>query len=115
MVPGDSGDAARCWRAPNDIFPVETIAIGGRQTIAKGAIGAQGGAWPSVPSAYTPLHRWMIFDSFGRSQFSSPTDSDVLIFIVFLDIYITPGTYPGFRPGEGHLLSKGPPGHPGAP
>ena len=24
------------------------------------------------------------------------------------------GTYPGFRPGGGHLLSKGPPGHPGA-
>ena len=24
-------------------------------------------------------------------------------------------TYSGFRPGGGHLLSKGPPGHPGAP
>ena len=24
------------------------------------------------------------------------------------------GTYPGFRPGGGHLLSKGPPGYPGA-
>ena len=29
--------------------------------------------------------------------------------------FLAAGTYPGFRPGGGHLLSKGPPGYPGAP
>ena len=42
-------------RAPsNYIFPVKTFAIGGHQTIAKGAFGAQGGPWPSGPPAYAP-------------------------------------------------------------
>ena len=38
----------------NYIFPVKTFAIGGRQTIVKGAFGAQGGPWPSGPHAYAP-------------------------------------------------------------
>ena len=44
----------RRWRV-HYIFPVKTFAIGGRQTIAKGAFGAQGRAWPSAPPpAYAP-------------------------------------------------------------
>ena len=41
------------WRAPSYIFPVDTFAIGGRQTIAKGAFGAQGGM-TQCPPAYAP-------------------------------------------------------------
>ena len=44
-------------RAPSDyIFRVKTFAIGGRQTIAKGAFafGAQGGGHAPVPPAYAP-------------------------------------------------------------
>ena len=72
---GHFGATFRRWKAPymysndtNYIFPVNSFAIGGRRTIAKGAFGAQGelgteggaqfGAQgpcpPPLPSAYTP-------------------------------------------------------------
>ena len=42
-------------RAPsNYIFPVKTFAIGGRQTIAKGAFGAPGGAMAQCPPCLRP-------------------------------------------------------------
>ena len=55
---GLSGGTFRRWRGPEGAlqlhFPCKTCAIGGRRTIAKGAFGAQGGAWPSAPLP-TPL------------------------------------------------------------
>ena len=70
-------------RAPsNYIFPVKSFAIGGRQTIAKGAFGAQGGHDP-MPPLSTPL-----LDYFGfvllNGNFVGLLETLLSVFIVHL-------------------------------
>ena len=50
----------------------------------------------SCPIDNLPVHTWSLSTN-GRAAY----------------LYLESDTYPGFRPGGGHLLSKGPPGHPG--
>ena len=45
----------------NYIFPVNTFAIGGRQTITKDTVGTQGGAWPCGPLPMPlQLEQWIL-------------------------------------------------------